>query len=513
MNRKHILSALLLAVALGCSQSALDKVNPNQVTTEQYFKNNEELLKGVNSVYALLQSYNLWGREYFFSHDLRSDDVASGGGQLETPRNQLLNGVHDAGNGVSGSVWNGLYRLIHRANVVVDKSANVTVGDVAARKRIVAEAKFLRSLAYFDLVSQWGAVPLYKNFVASTDGFKARDKEEDVYAFIVADLQAAQTDLPAAYTGADLGRATKGAAQTLLARVHLQRGQYAEAKAELQKVISSGQYKLMDNFSDNFLEETEFNAESIFEVGFSKIGDFNWDGDGNDNGANETVTRSQEYSPIGWRNLIPSNSLLAEYETVAKGDAQEDPRVRQSMYFIGDKFNGDKDILDDDKFKVQGNSSTFDGKTQKVSWRKYSHLYKSTETYYTSGINFRVMRYAEVLLMMAEAENEVGSPATALTFLNQVRARKSVALAPYPTKNYPANSKDEVFRAVVHEKRVELAGEQIRNRDLLRWRKLGKLKTEPLTYFQKGKHELLPIPQSEIDNNTAIGLTGQNPGY
>lgn len=512
MNPKYPLTALLvLALALGCSKSDLDKVNPNQVTTDQYYKNTDELLMGVNSVYAILQSSNLWGREYFFLNDLRSDDVASGGGQLETPRNQLLIGVHDAGNGVSGSVWTGLYRLIHRANVVVDKSTAITTGDATLRKRIVAEAKFLRALAYFDLVSQWGGVPLYKNFVTSTTGIEPRAREEDVYAFVVADLQAAQADLAASYSGGDLGRATKGAAQTLLARVYLQRGDYANARTELQKVIASGQYKLADNFLDNFLEETEFNPESIFEVGFSKIGDFNWDSDGNDYGANETVTRSQEYSPIGWRNLIPSNSLLTEYETVAKGDPQEDPRVRQSFYFIGDKFNDDKDILTDDR--VQGNSSVFDGKTQKISWRKYEHLYKSADTYYTSGINFRVMRYAEVLLMMAEAENEVGSPATALTYLNRVRARKSVALAPYPTKNYPANSKDEVFRAVMHEKRVEFAGEQVRNRDLLRWRKLGKLKTEPLAYFQKGKHELLPIPQSEIDNNSAIGVAGQNPGY
>jgi tetratricopeptide (TPR) repeat protein len=512
MTPKYPLTAALaLALVLGCSKSDLDKVNPNQVTTDQYYKNNDELLKGVNAVYAMLQSYNLWGREYFFTQDLRSDDVASGGGQLETPRNQLLLGVHDAGNAVMTSVWNGLYRLVHRANVVVDKAASVTDGDAATRKRIVAEARFLRALAYFDLVSMWGAVPLYKNYVTSTTGVAPRAKEDDVYAFVIADLQAAQTDLLASYSGADLGRATKGAAQTLLARVYMQRGQYTEAKGELQKVISSGQYKLVDNFGDNFLEETEFNPESIFEVGFSKIGDFNWDSDGNDYGANETCTRSQEYSPIGWRNLIPSDALLAEFEKVSKGDAMEDPRARQSFYFIGDKFNNDKDLLTADR--VQGNSSVYDGVTQKVSWRKYEHLYKSADTYYTSGINFRVMRYAEVLLMMAEAENELGNSANAVALLNQVRARKSVSMPPYPIKNYPVNSKDEVFRAVVHEKRVELSGEQIRNRDLLRWRKLGKLKTEPLAYFQKGKHELLPIPQSEIDNNSAIGVAGQNPGY
>ncbi|WP_460910171.1 RagB/SusD family nutrient uptake outer membrane protein [Spirosoma areae] len=499
-----------MGLFFGCSTSSLDKVNPNQVITDNYFKNSAELVKGVNSVYAIWQSFNLTGREWWFLQDLRSDDVASGGGQLEAPRNQILIGAQNPGNSVALSVWNGLYRSIHRANVVIDKGAAVTDNPTLA-KRVIGEAKFLRALAYFDLVTNWGGVPLYTAFVTAVDGSKVKSSADEIYALLIADLQAIQADLPATFSGADLGRATKGAAQALLARIYMQKGDYANAKTQLQQIITAGTYKLTDEYIDNFTEEAEFNSESVFEIGFSKIGDFNWDGDGNDGGANETMTRSQEYSAIGWRNLIPSNALLADYEHTAKGDAKVDPRLTYNFYFIGDAYNSGKNTLGESQ--VQGNTSVLNGVTQKISWRKYTAMYKNNETFYTSGINMRLIRYAEVLLMMAEAENETGNSANAIALLNQIRARKSVAMPAYPTKNYPVNSKDEVFRAIVHEKRVEQPGEQVRNRDLLRWRAQGKLKTEPITYFVKGKQELLPIPQQELDSNSKLSQKDQNPGY
>ena len=135
------------------------------------------------------------------------------------------------------------------------------------------------------------------------------------------------------------------------------------------------------------------------------------------------------------------------------------------------------------------------------------------ESFLTGGINQRIMRFAETILSLAEVENELGNTAAAVKYLNMVRARKSVSMPPYPTKNFPVSTKDQVFAAVVHERRVEHGGEQIRNRDILRWRKFSKLKTEPLSYFQANKQELLPIPQQEVDNNPKIEPGDQNPGY
>jgi hypothetical protein len=513
MKRHYILTgSLLLSLAIGCSDEDLKQLNPNAVTTDSYFKTDPQIRSATNGIYAAIQSTNLVAREWFFFHDLRSDDVAAGGGQLETPRNQLLTGAYDTGNSVVGAVWTGAYRVVHRANVVIDNAGTSTSLTPAVATQAVGEAKFLRAWAYFELVSVWGGVPLYKTYVTSLAGAAPRSPEADVYAFIIADLKAAQDALPATYDAANQGRATKGAAQMLLAKVYMQQGDYTNAKVELQKVISSGLYQLVDEYSDNFLEETEFNKESIWEINFlASGGTFNWNGDADGAAAGEETVRTQEYSGVGWRNIIPSNGLLAEFEKTAKGDTKADPRYAKSFYSTGDKFNNDKDVLTD--AAQNGNTSLVDGKPQKVSWRKYSLMYKTNNSFLTGGINQRIMRYAETLLAMAECENEAGNSASAVNYLNQVRSRPSVAMPAYPTATYPVSTKEQVLAAIIHERRVEFGGEEIRNRDILRWRKQGKLKTEPFAYFQKGKTELLPIPQQEVDNNQNVGVKNQNPGY
>ena len=506
--------ALGLATILSCDNSDLNKINPNGVTFDTYFTNDAELIAGVNSAYSLLQGFGLGAREWFFLHDLRGDEMATGGGQLETPRNQLLIGVNDPGNSVARDVFTGWFRVIHRANVVIE-SSNKTTASFSAniKNRVTGEAKFLRAMAYFELGTLWGGVPLYTEYVKSVEGSKGRATQQEVYKQVIDDLKAAESALPDTYPASEAGRATKAAAQVLLARTYLQQGDYASAKTELEKVVNSGRYKIVDNYLDLTNEEGEFNAESIFEFVFSPSnGAFNWSGpDGDGNSAQEETIRTQEYSPIGWRNLIPSNKILANYEKTTKGDAKNDPRFDMSFWKAGDKFNNGKDVMDDNA--VQGNSSTVDGKAMKISWRKYSLLYKSNAGFSTSGINMRVMRYADVLLMLAECENELGNSAKAISLMNQVRARASVAMPAYPTANYPCDSKAKVFEALQHERYVELAAEQVRNLDLIRWRKNKKLTAEPISYFAANKHELLPLPQTEIDNNPKIEQKDQNPGY
>lgn len=511
MKKNKITGILLfMLISFSCNPDKLDKTNPNQLTPENYFKNAAELTTAVNSVYALVQGNSLVSREYFFVHDLRSDDCASGGGQLETPRNQLLIGAQIADNFVVNEVWNGLYRTILRANTVIASAPNAVDANTPAVQRLAGEAKFLRAWAYTELATMWGDVPLYDKPAVSTTETQPRTPVADVYNFIITDLTEAQAVLPESYNGAELGRATKGAAQMLLARVYLNINDHTKAKAELQKMISSNVYGLMDNYADNFREENEWNKESVFEIGFSSTGDVNWVGDGDDPswGNQERSTRSQEYSPVGWRNLIPSNSLIAEYESTFKGNPKTDPRRALSFYVIGDTYNNGASTLTNGQ--VQGNTSSYDGTTTKVSWGKYAVMYKMDPGgYFTSGINHRIMRYADALLMMAECENELGNIPAALGYLNQVRNRPGVQMPPYPNAAYPCANKDQVFTAVVHERRVELAGEQVRNRDLLRWLKNGKITTGPIANFNK----LLPVPQAEIDNNDKIDQSNQNPGY
>ncbi|MDJ1482329.1 RagB/SusD family nutrient uptake outer membrane protein [Cytophagaceae bacterium YF14B1] len=501
---------LVVIMLLGaCSEDSLDKVNPNGGTPLSYYSNADELTKGVNAIYAMVQSPRLTGREWFFLHDLRSDDVASGGGQLEGARNQVLTGSLQTSNGVMTDVWKGYYRTINRANAVIVGSENTQNITDELKNRLLGEARFLRAWSYSELVALWGGVPVYKRPTETLAESAPRSSVDEVYQFIIDELTAIQADLPLSYGSDDKGRITKGAVQALLGRVYMAKGDYASAKTELEKVKDSKVYSLVSNYSDNFKEETGFNSESIFEISFQNSS-FNWDYDGNNLGT-EGNSRTQEYSAIGWRNLIPSDALLGDYERTSKGDAKNDPRFSDTFYRIGDKFNNDASTLTNDL--VQGNLSNFAGGQEKISWKKYTSMYKNDLTFYTGAMNMRIIRYAEVLLMLAECENEVGTAANAIAYLNQVRSRPSVSMPVYPTTNYPVNSKAEIFRAIQHEKRVELAGEQIRNRDILRWRKQGKLTSEPISYFQANKYELLPIPQEEFSTNASLKPTDQNPGY
>jgi tetratricopeptide (TPR) repeat protein len=500
MKRKLILSLIgTLAFTLSCNDNILDKSNPNEFTPESFYKNGDQIVGGVNAVYSSLQSLDLFCREYFFLHDMRGDDVASGGGQLETHRGQLLTGTHDASNGVLMQVWRGWYRLIHQANQVIDNAPKATENVTEELKlRVVGEAKFLRALAYFDLVTVWGGVPLMETYAKAIGEDKPRATADEVYNLIISDLQTAIANLPlkAEYNDSNVGRANKEAAQNLLARVYMQRGQYNLAEPLLAEIINGGAFNDWADvpYIENFREENEFNTESLFEVAFTEAnGGSSWDATGQGT-STEVTFRGQEYGPNAWRNLIPSTSLMEEYEKVADGDPKDDPRYNDTFYFIGDEYSNGTKVLEN------------------WGWKKYQKIYKADNEDQRSGINMRVMRYAEVLLNMAEVQNALGNDDDAIDYLNEVRSREGVEMPPYPTANYPVNSPSEVFRAIIHERRVELAGEQIRNRDILRWRALGKLPSEPLSYYAE-KHALAPIPQQEINSNAVLTQADQNPGW
>ncbi|MBW8687392.1 RagB/SusD family nutrient uptake outer membrane protein [Chitinophaga rhizophila] len=515
----YIMAAMLSAAMLttSCTKD-LDKTNPSYATLDNYFKNSAEMLKGTNAIYSAFHAGNLIGREWFFVHDLRSDDVSSGGGQLEVPRAQILNGATSSDNPVLGSVWRGLYTVIHRANTVIGSEPNVTDND-EVRDQCVAQAKFFRAWAYFELVTLWGGVPVYTTVVSAPDQFQPRVAEDAVYTQIIKDLTEAVAVLKPTYGTSDLGRVTSGAANAMLGRVHLQKGDYAAAKEALLKVTGAGLYRLVDNYIDNFLEETEFNAESIWEAVYFDRGDngFDWNGTGDGAGTAQSTIRNQEYSPVAWRNLIPSNKFINEFENTATGAPKTDPRFSNTVYQTGDRFNNDADVLTD--AMQNGNSSVLNGVTKKISWRKFMIIYKqslSAASYHPGGNNQRIIRYAEVLLMLAECENELGNTGAAVGYLNQIRSRASVDMPAYPTAQYPVSNKQQVTRALMHEKWVEMGGEEIRNRDILRWRKKGYFTTDPLPYFRANRDELLPIPQQEIDNNPELGAGGiakQNQGY
>jgi hypothetical protein len=489
------------ATVIACNKR-LNVFDQNNPTTDSYFKTASELRNGVNAAYSSLHSGNLVGREWFFTHDMRGGETGSGGAQLEAPRAELLTQPSpSASNAVMTSVWNGTYQMINRVNLVIAKAPGVK-DDPAARDIIVGEAEFLRAWAYFELVSMWGDVPLYKVPDTIATGYKAKSPAADVYAFIISDLTDAAAKLPSSHSTD--GRATADAANFLLGKVQMQKGDYNAAKAALLKVY--GKYTLVDNFLDNFDGDVkladkilntghEFNPESIFEVVFIDKGDdnFNWGYTGEGATADQSIMRSQEYG-IVWGNVVPSNAILNEFEA-------GDPRYKFTFYESGDSivtFNSSKagKILTESGMNVA--PSIHNGVTQRRVYRKYSVLDWTDDGFHPDGINQRVMRYAEVLLMLAECEAEVGTPGQAAIYINQVRGRASVHMPPVTLTSH-----DAAIKAVMHEKAVEMAGEEVNNIDMLRWRAKGyypSLHADP----KPGQVANFPIPASETSANPLI---------
>ncbi|PWT75634.1 MAG: RagB/SusD family nutrient uptake outer membrane protein [Bacteroidetes bacterium] len=492
---------LVIAIIVACNKK-LDVTDKNNPTTDSYFKTAAELQNGVNAVYSTLRSAQLVGREWFFTHDMRGGETGAGGAQLEAPRAELLKQPSPSpSNGVMTNVWNGSYQMINRANLVISKAPKVT-DNVALRDITVGEAEFLRAWAYFELASMWGDVPLYLEPITSANGYKAQSPVADIYTAIINDLTDAVSKLPD--VASQQGRATKGAANALLGRVQMQKGDYAAAKAALLQVY--GKYSLVPNFSDNFDGDVkvgtnqltlghEFNPESVFEVAFVDKGDdnFNWGYVGEGPTADVSVMRSQEYG-IVWGNVVPSDQLLNEFEP-------NDPRYKFTFYESGDNIltMGGTAVgtpLTENGMNVA--QSNHNGKLQKRVFRKYSVLDWTNDGFHPDGINMRMIRYADVLLMLAECEAEIGSPAQAASYINEVRARPSVNMPPVVLA-----TKNDALAAVMHERSVELAGEEVNNIDILRWRAKGyypSIRADP----KPGQVANFPIPSNETSANPLI---------
>lgn len=506
-NIKAVLALGIMGTAaiIACNKK-LDVTDTDNPTQDSYFKTTAELQQGVNAIYSTLHSGNLGGREWFFTHDMRGGETWAGGPQLEAPRAELLKQASPSpSNSVMTSVWTGAYQMINRANLAISKGPEVT-DNPGARDILIAEAKFLRAWAYFELVTMWGDVPLYSEPVTTASGYKGKSPAADIYAQIISDLTDAAGKLPA--TVSQQGRATSGAANALLGRVQLQKGDYAAAKAALLQVY--GKYSLAPRFLDNFdgdvndkpyavgassTHEFNVNPESIFEMAFFDKGDggYNWGSTGEGPTQGQTTMRSQEYG-IVWGNVIPSDQTLNEFEA-------NDPRYKFTFYESGDNILTNNGAAAGVALTESGMNVAASSKgtvTKKRVYRKYSLLDWTDNGFKPSGINFRVIRYADVLLMLAECEAEAGTPAQAAAYINEVRNRADVKMPPVTL-----TSKNDALKAVMHERAVELAGEEINNIDILRWRAKGyypSLRPDP----KPGQTSLFPIPASEVAANPLV---------
>ncbi len=499
---KKIIAMLSIAglfLTFSCNDDFLTEGNPTAASVGNSFTNPAEAEQSIVAIYAALQGNDMFGREYWWLWDLLSDELMSGGAILEARRAIILNYQHDASNELVNSVWKGYYRVINYSNLPINVlPTKVESGDLEKElvDRLTAEARFFRGWMYFDLVSLWGNVPFITSPLNTVEGIPKAESIDVIYNQIYADLDSAIAFLPATRADEPSGRVTAAAAKAMKARVLLFQGRYEEARKPLQEIIDTKQYALVDEYVDNHREENELNEESLFEVQFSSAAGNSdgWSGDGN--GLKEVTIRGQEYSPVDWHNTVPSPELLAAYEA---GDTRYDYNFLE----YGEMYNNGTLEFTAAAIK-QGTTA------RSQHWLKYSNLYKKDIENLWSGINMRIIRYADVLLMMAEVELEAGNIPQAIGYIDQVRARPSVNLP-----GITATDAAGVFTALVHERQVEFVSEQIRYRDVRRWLNNGKLTVNPIAADVEiaPRYNLLPIPQQEIDNNPGLSQQDQNPGY
>lgn len=513
MKTKNIILTIIAAFTciLSCKEEELDLQDPNVIVPSVFFQNSGELQSSVNAAYSFLQTQGLYGRIAFFLFDNLSQENL-GTDALQGGLKAFMDYTYDPSLGELQTFWEACYRGVASANFVIESIEAGLVQNVPQKEidQRLAEAKFLRALYYFNLTNLWGGVPLLTAPATDANG-TPKATQAEVYAIILEDLAFASANLPAKGDTQN-GRASKGAAQALKGKAHLYLGQWAEAKAEFQAI--SGYTIVGVDPRDNGNVAGEFNSESIFEVNYDQdIGGDQWDATGS--GVRETTFRGIEYSPLNFANIIVRPSLVDEYE-------DGDPRIKAYFYSSGDEFGGQR-YPEGSELPIGGpvafGPSDGSGTVPLVftlatpAWRKYQNLdTRTSDGFEMSGINFRVIRYADVLLMWAEAENELGNLAAAITLLNRVRDRVGMpnyGSAEMDARGYPVGSKDQVFDAIVHERQIELAGEQVRYFDLKRWGMLA----DEIIGFQTGKHEWMPIPQAEIDGNPQMTNADQNPGY
>lgn len=491
-HKSFLLLMLTLFLWAGCSKDFLERKPLSELTYDTYFETEDHAVWATNAIYQQFRTWECIAFGWIGNTDIISDDADKG----STPNDALylldIDGfTFDATNLTFSWAWEGFYHAIFRANLAIENIPGIDMDD-KKRDRLVGEAKFLRAYAYFNLVRWFGDLPLVIRPLTEDEYYTMpREPVSAIYDQIIQDLQDAILVLPekSEYASADMGRATKGAARGMLAKVYLTIQDYANCEKYCQEVIDSKEYELWPNYTEIFQRVGENCSESLFEIQATAL-------------SNGSLVGASPYNMIqgvrgvpnlGWGFNRPSDDLVAEFEPF-------DPRLAATVLNPGE-------VLPDGSAIVQDNPEVLNERYNQKAWvPAHAGLQDNGPG------NIRILRYADVLLMMAEAINEQGRPGDALPFLNEVRDR---ARGAYPPNIIPAvttTDQNELRLKIWHERRVELGMEQHRWFDLVRTgRAAERMLAVGKTNFTTGKHELLPLPQSEID--VSGGNLENNPGY
>jgi len=524
-------TALFCVFGSGCKKNFLDQHPLNQITDETYWQSADDAVMFATRMYTYLPQDN------FIYYEAMSDNAISN----ESTTRRFGNSTQDAT--VSGKEWS--YEPMRQAFSFFSHVDEVPGMDAALKARLTGEVKFVLAYRYFIMTTLYGDIPFVNSLITDPNAADIpKTAKADIVKSIVQWLDEAAAALPVSYTGTDLGRATKGAAMALKARVFLYNGQYAEAAAAAKAVMDMNIYKLFPDYYSFFQKDGDYSSEDILSFGYTLSV--------KQNGLRD-ILGSQAL--MNGRNILnPTAELVAAYESkngyypytrdpayVATDPFNNrDPRLRQSILCPGDIFaypqfptNNQYDPFNNAGDRIGGDLGTKSG----FSWAKNVDHYD----YVRSGTNnWKSFRYGEVLLNFAEAQNETGGPsADVIAALDLIRTR---AQMPTVANTFALNGwvlDQATLRTFIrHERRIELAGEGLRYFDVLRWKigeqvmqgaiytvdatagissistANGRINKYPKSvietrYFNNAKFYVWPIPQTAVD--ASKGVLTQNP--
>ena len=509
---------------VGCSKDWLELDQPGNID-KPYFVDGETAFEAVIAAYDVQAWRNnivgLWA-----VGSVMSDDAVKGG-----ESNGDQQGMYDMMNfnatpqtDIPHWIWDDMYRLIARSNFAIDILVEEDVDgnkvlemDEGNRTRFIAECRFLRAYAYFRLVRNFGGVMLYTS--AEDDGTnhgedisanKPRSTASEVYDQIVADLTYAEANLPATVALAEQGRATSGAAKGLLAKTYLYQENWGAAKSKSEEVINSGNYSLVPNYANVFSSGQQWGSEVIWSINMVEDLDGHW---GEHEGSWLSIWFGDRDMGWGYGFKCPTEDFVQAFEP-------NDTRLEASVVFDGEMIPG--------TFGGAPHDFTGGSWNPPTGYMSQKYLIPDNERPITADCNGNIdyifMRYADLLLIHAEASMELGDEAAAKSSLALIRQRAGLSAYPDATtiSSYKESSllgHSELRAVVYHERRVELGLEHDRFYDLVRWGDASVVfqnfdhlgLTFGKTNFVQGCSELLPIPYYDIQSSN--NLITQNPCY
>ncbi|SKB80383.1 Starch-binding associating with outer membrane [Salegentibacter holothuriorum] len=513
--KKYIIKFIFLIsviFTIGCSgEEYLDKQPPDQLTSENFWRNAEDARSGLTAAYSELEARsNFWdgwqeGRsvvEYF-----RSDYALPGPDATNYSHwMSIYNFNYTNGHIFLDVLWSTNYKGINFANQVIKNVSTMTSDQISEdeKEQILGEAYFLRAYYHFKLLTLFEQIIIRDDVITAASLDKPLATRPEAWDFLFKDFEIAANKLEFEIQPQDYGRANKGAALGYLGKAYIYKAgdqssstgdEYQKAAEAFSKVVESGQYALVDDFKSLFNGENENSKESVFELQFKSGDATSWN-------ATRLHSFIGDWSIGGWGGILADDRLVNQMKKEGKvaENGLYDNRLYATLYFDDPYFN------DESAGRMEGSTwsslieSTYgdpDAKDDVAFFRKWLPEPLAGNGYI--GLNVTLLRYADVLLMYAEALNETGNTETAVELINKVRTSHG---------NVPPvdlNTEEAVFSQIVHERVMELTLESTRFFDLRRWGMLDDaMNAAERTGFNAQEHSYLPIPLSEIQTNTEI---------